>query len=142
MENNEKLVMGHVVLYAKGWYKHSKELWKDYRRAIIADGRYTPYSRRTVAQLLLQFVLENANRLNKGHLSDPLYINEEIRKNLGNLYYWKENDSANLKKLRGMDLENLSVESMYDNAVIMTCHHIMEFSDPKDFDDIKNYIKV
>ena len=136
MENNEKLVMGHVVLYAKGWYKHSKELWKDYRRAIISDGLYTPYSRRTVAQLLLQFVLENANRLNKGHLSDPLYINEEIRKNLGNLYYWKENDSANLKKLRGMDLENLSVESMYDNAVIMTCHHIMEFSDPKDFDKI------
>lgn len=136
MENNKKLVMGHVVLYAKGWYKHSKELWKDYRRAIIADGRYTPYSRRTVAQLLLQFVLENANRLNKGHLSDPLYINEEIRKNLGNLFYWKENDSANLKKLRGMDLENLSVESMYDNAVIMTCHHIMEFSDPKDFDKI------
>lgn len=38
MENKEKLVMGHVVLYAKGWYKHSKELWKDYRRAIIADG--------------------------------------------------------------------------------------------------------
>ena len=109
--------MGHVVLYAKGWYKHSKELWKDYRRAIIADGRYTPYSRRTVAQLLLQFVLENANRLNKGHLSDPLYINEEIRKHLGNLYYWKENDSANLKKLRGMDLEDLSAESMYDNAV-------------------------
>ena len=70
MENNKKLVMGHVVLYAKGWYKHSKELWKDYRRAIIADGRYTPYSRRTVAQLLLQFVLENANRLNKGHLSE------------------------------------------------------------------------
>lgn len=136
MENNEKLVMGHVVLYAKGWYKHSKELWKDYRRVIIADGRYTPYSRRTVAQLLLQFVLENANRLNKGHLSDPLYINEEIRKNLGNLYYWKENDSANLKKLRGMDLDNLSAESMYDNAVIMTCHHIMEFSDPKDFDKI------
>ena len=136
MENNKKLVMGHVVLYAKGWYKHSKELWKDYRRVIIADGRYTPYSRRTVAQLLLQFVLENANQLNKGHLSDPLYINEEIRKNLGNLYYWKENDSANLKKLRGMDLEDLSVESMYDNAVIMTCHHIMEFSDPKDFDKI------
>ena len=136
MENNEKLVMGHVVLYAKGWYKHSKELWKDYRRVIIADGRYTPYSRRTVAQLLLQFVLENANRLNKGHLSDPLYICEEIRKNLGNLYYWKENDSANLKKFRGMDLEDLSVESMYDNAVIMTCHHIMEFSDPKDFDKI------
>ena len=136
MENNEKLVMGHVVLYAKGWYKHSKELWKDYRRVIIADGRYTPYSRRTVAQLLLQFVLENANRLNKGHLSDPLYICEEIRKNLGNLYYWKENDSANLKKLRGMDLDNLSAESMYDNAVIMACHHIMEFSDPKDFDKI------
>lgn len=136
MENNKKLVMGHVVLYAKGWYKRSKEVWKDYRRAIICDGRYTPYSRHDVAQLLLEFVLENAKCLNKGHLSDPLYISEEIRKNLGYLYYWRDNDTDNLKKRRGMDLENLSPESMYDNAVIMTCHYIMEFSDVKDFDKI------
>lgn len=136
MAENKKLVMGHVVLYAKGWYKRSKEVWKDYRRVIIADGRYNPYNRHDVAQLLLQFVLENAKRLNKGHLSDPLYISEEIRKNLGYLYYWKDNDTENLKKRRGMNLENLSGEDMYDNAVIMTCHYIMEFSDPKDFDKI------
>jgi hypothetical protein len=134
--NNKKLVMGHVVLYAKGWYKRSKEVWKDYRRAIIADGRYNPYTRHDVAQLLLQFVLENAKRLNKGHLSDPCYISEEIRKNIGYLYYWRDNDTENLKKRRGMNLENLSGEDMYDNAVIMTCHYIMEFSDPKDFDKI------
>lgn len=133
---NKKLVMGHVVLYAKGWYKRSDEAWKDYRRVITADGRYTPYTRHDVAQLLLQFVFENATRLNKGHLSDPLYINEEIRKNLGYLYYWRDNDTENLKKRRGMNLENLSGEDMYDNAVIMTCHNIMEFSDPKDFDKI------
>ena len=136
MENNKKLVMGHVVLYAKGWYKRSKEVWKDYRRVITADGRYNPYSRHDVAQLLLQFVLENAKCLNKGHLADPLYINEEIRKNLGYLYYWKYNDTADLKKRRRMNLENLSTEDMYDNAVIMTCHYIMEFSDPKEFDKI------
>jgi len=136
MAENKKLVMGHVVLYAKGWYKRSKEVWKDYRRVITADGRYNPYNRHDVAQLLLQFVLENAKRLNKGHLSDPLYISEEIRKNLGYLYYWKDNDTENLKKRRGMNLENLSGEDMYDNAVIMTCHYIMEFSDPKDFDKI------
>ena len=35
-----------------------------------------------------------------------------------------------------MNLENITVEDMYDNAVIMTCHSIMEFSDPKDFDKI------
>ena len=136
MAENKKLVMGHVVLYAKGWYKRSKEVWKDYRRVITADGRYNPYNRHDVAQLLLQFVLENAKRLNKGHLADPLYISEEIRKNLGYLYYWKDNDTENLKKRRGMNLENLSGEDMYDNAVIMTCHYIMEFSDPKDFDMI------
>ena len=136
MKNNKKLVMGHVILYAKGWYKRSKEAWKDYRRVLIADGRYNPYSRHDVAQLLLQFVLENAKRLNKGHLSDPLYISEEIRKNLGYLYYWRENDTDRLKKRRGMNLENLSPEDMYDNAVIMTCHYIMEFSDPKDFDKV------
>ena len=136
MENSKKLVMGHVILYAKGWYKRSNEAWKDYRRVITADGRYSPYNRHDVAQLLLQFVLENAKRLNKGHLSDPLYISEEIRKNLGYLYYWKYNDTVNLKKRRGMNLENLSAEDMYDNAVIMTCHYIMEFSDSKDFDKI------
>lgn len=136
MENNKKLVMGHVILYAKGWYKRSNEVWKDYRRVITADGRYNPYTRHDVAQLLLDYILENAKRLNKGHLSDPLYISEEIRKNLGYLYYWKENDTPKLKKRRGMNLENLSAESMYDNAVIMTCHYIMEFSELKDFDKI------
>ena len=134
--NEKQLILGHVILYAKGWYKRSNEVWKDYRRVIIADGRYNPYTRHDVAQLLLQFVLENANRLNKGHLSDPCYISEEIRKNLGYLYYWRDNDTENLKKRRGMNLENLSAEDMYDNAVIMTCHSIMEFSDPKDFDKI------
>lgn len=134
--NEKQLILGHVILYAKGWYKRSNEVWKDYRRVIIADGRYNPYTRHDVAQLLLQFVLKNANRLNKGHLSDPCYISEEIRKNLGYLYYWRDNDTENLKKQRGMNLENLSPEDMYDNAVIMTCHSIMEFSDPKDFDKI------
>lgn len=136
MAENKKLVMGHVILYAKGWYKRSNEAWKDYRRVITADGRYNPYTRHDIAQLLLQFVFENAKRLNKGHLSDPLYISEEIRKNLGYLYYWRDNDTEKLMKRRGMNLENLSPESMYDNAVIMTCHSIMEFSDPKDFDKI------
>lgn len=134
--NETKLILNHVVLCAKGWYKHSKELWKDYRRAITADGRYAPSSRHDVAQFLLEFVMENAKRLNKGHLSDPLYISEEIRKNLGYLYFYRDNDTENLKKRRGMNLENLSPESMYDNAVIMTCHHIMEWSDPQDFDKI------
>ena len=134
--NEKQLILGHTILYAKGWYKRSNEVWKDYRRVIIADGRYNPYTRHDVAQLLLQFVLENANRLNKGHLSDPCYISEEIRKNLGYLYYWRDNDTENLKKHRGMKLENITVEDMYDNAVIMTCHSIMEFSDPKDFDKI------
>ena len=134
--NEKQLILGHAILYAKGWYKRSNEAWKDYRRVIIADGRYNPYTRHDVAQLLLQVVLENANRLNKGHLSDPCYISEEIRKNLGYLYYWRDNDTENLKKHRGMNLENITVEDMYDNAVIMTCHSIMEFSDPKDFDKI------
>ena len=136
MANNEKLIMGHTVLYAKGWYKRSNESWKDYRRAITADGRYMPYSRHDVAQVLLEFILENAKRLNKGHLSDPLYISEEIRKNLGYLYFCRDNDTDNLKKRRGMNLENLTGEDMYDTAVIMTCHCIMEWSDPQDFDKI------
>ena len=59
MENNKKLVMGHVVLYAKGWYKRSNEAWKDYRRVITADGRYNPYTRHDVAQLLLDYILES-----------------------------------------------------------------------------------
>ena len=118
--NEKQLILGHVILYAKGWYKRSNEVWKDYRRVIIADGRYNPYTRHDVAQLLLQFVLENANRLNKGHLSDPCYISEEIRKNLGYLYYWKDNDTENLKKQCRMNLENITVEDMYDNAVKIT----------------------
>lgn len=136
MENNKKLVMGHVILYAKGWYKRSNEVWRDYCRVITADGRYTPYTRHDVAMLLLDYIYEYADRLNEGHLSDPLYISEEIRKNLGYLYYWKENDTDKLKKRRGMNLENISPEDMYDNAVIMTCHYIMEFAPLKAFDKV------
>lgn len=136
MEENKKLVMGHVILYAKGWYKHSNEVWKDYRRAIIADGRYTPYTRHDVARLLLAFVFENAKKLNKGHLSDPLWISEEIRGNLENLFFWRDHDVPRLKKLRGMNLDDCTVEGMYDNAVIMTCHSIMEFSELSAFDKI------
>ena len=128
MENETKpLILDHVFLVAKGWYKNSKYLWQDYKRAIICDGHYTPYSRNDVAYLLLKKVMEHKDKLLPWTAKDEpmLYMYNEIRRKMDLIQFI--NSRKNIK---------LDPIELYDNAVILVCNSIFVNVPTKDFDKI------
>lgn len=50
MENKFKLT--NVVLYAKGWYKKTDDIWEDLRKILELDG-YAPYDKMDIYNILL-----------------------------------------------------------------------------------------
>ena len=123
MENlKSKLVLNHTHLLAKGWYKKSVNLWEDYRRTITCDGHYTPTSRSDVAHILFSYVSENIDRLSSRKYT-PIEIMFEIKKKMLDIMNWDKRD-----------LSRLSPADYYDEAVILFCHYILEFSDRGIFD--------
>lgn len=57
MENKFKL--SHVVLYAKGWYKHSDDIWEDLKKILELDD-YSPFDKMDVYSIILTAV-QNSN---------------------------------------------------------------------------------
>lgn len=121
---SDKLILNHSVLLAKGWYKHSKELWQDYRRTIIADGHFHPETRNDVAQILMMFITKHKELL-KGGIHDESDIIQEIRNYMDRLIWWN--------KSRGIEESPIA---LYDDAVILFCHGMMQISEIKHFDKI------
>ena len=117
-----KLVLNHSHLLAKGWYKRSVNLWEDYRRTITCDGHYTPTSRSDVAHILFSYVSENIDRLSSRKYT-PIEIMFEIKKKMLDIMNWDKRD-----------LSRLSPADYYDEAVILFCHYILEFSHKDNFD--------
>lgn len=117
-----KLVLNHSFLLAKGWYKKSVNLWEDYRRTITCDGHYTPTSRSDVAHILFSYVSENIDRLSSRKYT-PIDIMLEIKKKMFDIMNWDKRD-----------LSRLSPADYYDEAVILFCHYILEFSHAPIFD--------
>ena len=117
-----KLVLNHSHLLAKGWYKKSVNLWEDYRRTITCDGHYTPTTRSDVAYILFGYVSENIDRLSSRQFTQH-DIMLEIRKRLLDIIHWDKRD-----------LSRLSPADYYDEAVILFCHYILEFSHRERFD--------
>ena len=117
-----KLVLNHSHLLAKGWYKRSVNLWEDYRRTITCDGHYTPTTRSDVAHILFAYVSENIDRLSSRQYT-PIEIMLEIKKKILDIMNWDKRD-----------LSRLSPADYYDEAVILFCHYILEFSDRGIFD--------
>lgn len=111
-----KLVLNHSHLLAKGWYQRSVNLWEDYRRTITCDGHYTPYTRSDVAHILFSYVSENIDRLSSRTYT-PIDIMLEIKKKMLDIMNWDKRD-----------LSRLSPADFYDEAVILFCHYILEFS--------------
>ena len=123
MENlKSKLVLNHTHLLAKGWYKKSVNLWEDYRRTITCDGHYTPTTRSDVAHILFAYVTENFDRLSSRPYT-PVEIMLEIKKKMLDIMNWDKRD-----------LSKLSPADFYDEAVILFCHYILEFSHKGTFD--------
>ena len=117
-----KLVLNHSFLLAKGWYKKSVNLWEDYRRTITCDGHYTPTTRSDVAHILFSYVSENIDRLSSRTYT-TFEIMSEIKKKMLDIMNWDKRD-----------LSRLSPADYYDEAVILFCHYILEFSHAPIFD--------
>ena len=123
MENNnteKKLILGHVFLYAKGWYKHSKYMWQDFRRCIIADSHYVPETLSDVATLLLRMVDENKEILLPSHRRNIEYLHQEIENKILDLQFTDEYK----------DMKPLNV---YYHAIVMVCRNIFAFTDKSIF---------
>ena len=55
---NGKFELTNVVLYAKGWYLHSDDVWEDLKKILNLDD-YTPYTRGDVYSILVNAVQES-----------------------------------------------------------------------------------
>lgn len=117
-----KLVLNHTHLLAKGWYQRSVNLWEDYRRTITCDGHYTPSTRSDVAYILFNYVSENFDRLSSRKYTQ-VEIMSEIKKKMLDIMNWDKRD-----------LSKLSPADFYDEAVILFCHYILEFSHRDNFE--------
>lgn len=121
----ERLVLGHVFLYAKGWYRYTKGLWEGYRRAIIADGHYMPETIHETAYLLYQTLVHNKEEI-LGYRDDyDMYIFDNIQKTLIDIMYWQ-------KEL----IKDMSPAQVHSLAVIWFCHNVFQTCPVKIFDEI------
>lgn len=55
MEDTNKFNLTNVVLYAKGWYKKTDDIWNDLKQILILDD-YTPFTKNDVYQIILNNV--------------------------------------------------------------------------------------
>lgn len=56
---NGKFELSNVVLYAKGWYFNTGDVWSDLKKILILDG-YTPFTNNDVYSIILNKV-QNCN---------------------------------------------------------------------------------
>lgn len=126
-KEKKPLILNHVVLCAKNWYKHSKYLWQDYKRAIICDGHYTPDSRHDVAYLLMEFVLDHKDVFLPWGAQENCagYVYDEIRNRIDRLMYVAQRTG-----------EKVTPIQMYDEAVILFCHGAMGWTATAKFDKV------
>lgn len=52
IKENEIFPLGHVTLYAKGWYNKSDDVFEDLKKILILDD-YTPFSNNDVLSILI-----------------------------------------------------------------------------------------
>jgi hypothetical protein len=52
---NNKYQLSHVVLYAKGWYKTSDNVWNDLKEILKLDN-YTPFSKNDVYSIIVSSI--------------------------------------------------------------------------------------
>ena len=125
VNKKERLVLGHVFLYAKGWYRYTKGLWEGYRRAIIADGHYMPETIHETAYLLYQILVHNKEEI-LGYRDDyDMYIFDNIQKTLIDIMYWQKEF-----------IKDMSPAQVHSLAVIWFCHNVFQTCPVKIFDEI------
>lgn len=77
----EKLKLSHTILYAKGWYKKSKNIWKDLVITLAKDGLITFSTEHEVAGYMLNYISSNYDIIkNEFHNFSIAYFIDEIEK--------------------------------------------------------------
>jgi len=115
MAEKQKLVLGHMFLYAKGWYRHTDKLWEGYMRAICCDGIYTPTEIDEVAWIMYHTLCEYKEEL-LGHRADyDMYIFDGIKRKMDDLTYGYS---------YGKMAQGMKPNAVYSLAVIWFCHGV------------------
>ena len=119
MAEKEKLVLGHMFLYAKGWYRHTDTLWEGYMRAICCDGIYTPMNIDEVAWIMYHTLTEYKEELFGKRDDYDMYIFQGIQRKMDDLSYGY---------LYGKMAEGMKPNAVYSLAVIWFCHDVFSTS--------------
>lgn len=115
MAEKKKLVLGHMFLYAKGWYRHTDTLWEGYMRAICCDGIYTPMNISEVAWIMYHTLVEHKEELLGKRDDYDMYIFGGIKTKMDDLTYGYS---------YGKMAEGLKPNAVYSLAVIWFCHGV------------------
>ena len=115
MAEKEKLVFGHMFLYAKGWYRHTEKLWEGYMRAICCDGIYTPTDIHDVAWIMYHTLCEHKEELLGKRDDYDMYIFQGIQHKMDDLSYGY---------LYGNMAEGMKPNATHSLAVIWFCHGV------------------
>ena len=124
-ENRNKLVLNHMFLYSKGWYKYTKNIWEGYRRAILCDGHYHPMCLRDVAHIMYKYLIMNKEAIIGKRDDMDFYIQYEIRHALEELTTYE---------LYRKCFNDMTPLEWYDMAVVWACHCFFQNTDSKIFD--------
>jgi hypothetical protein len=127
MAEMKKLVLGHMFLYAKGWYRRTDTLWEGYLRAICCDGIYTPTNMSEVAWIMYHTLIEHKEELLGKRDDYDMYIFDGISRKMDDLTYGY---------LYGKTVEGLKPNAVYSLAVIWFCHGVFSTCSVEVFDKV------
>lgn len=118
----EKFSLQHTVLYSKGWYKKSKDIWKDLSKCLEADGYVGTFigdSPEKLKNRLTYLLVSQFQRLpNKGYVNSLAAFYEEIKPyNCWKYGYY----TKDYKFLRNSQEINDSPDYDYNEAVARYC---------------------
>ena len=118
METNKEkkpLILGHMFLYAKGWYRYTDKLWEGYMRAICCDGIYTPMDIDDVAWIMYHTLCEYKEELFEYRDDYDMYIFDGIKRKMDDLTHGYS---------YGKMAEGMKPNAIYSLAVIWFCHGV------------------
>lgn len=122
MENIFKL--SHLVLYAKGWYKKTDDIWADLLKILKLDD-YTPFDKNDV-----YFIITNAFQNYKCRQTELREVLINITPNNSwKVGYYTKGNAEWLKDLEKIDLPEYNMETAFIYYVLST----IRFIDNKDW---------
>ncbi len=111
----EKFTLQHTVLYAKGWYKRSRNFWEDIKKCLSADGYSGEiFSKNDCMNVIINQFQDLPHKRAHNLLTFVSAIQESECWKYG--YYTKNNG-----KLWGRDEESKDIEYDISEAIVRYC---------------------